>query len=102
MLMYVHESIAFIERNDLCPNSLEIICAEIKKPQISHFFLVSSWDRPPNSGINIFNDYESFLQKCETNNCEFMLWEILTVMLLNLLPTIILVGYNFSRHFISA
>ena len=69
MLMYVHESTTFIERNDLCPNSLEIICAEIKKPH-NKSFLVSSWYRRPNSDINIFNDYESFLQNCETNNCE--------------------------------
>ena len=37
VLMYVQESIAFIERNDLCPNSLEIICAEIKKPHNKSF-----------------------------------------------------------------
>jgi hypothetical protein len=38
VLMYVHESVTFIERNDLCPNSLEIICHEIKKPHnISNF-----------------------------------------------------------------
>ncbi len=31
VLMYIHESIIFSERHDLCPNSMEIICAEIKK-----------------------------------------------------------------------
>ena len=62
--MYIHESITFLERNDLCPDSLEIICVEITKPH-NKSFLVSSWYRPPNSNINLFNDFESFLQNCD-------------------------------------
>lgn len=31
VLMYFQESISFSERNDLIPDSLEMICAEIKK-----------------------------------------------------------------------
>ena len=38
VLMYIHESITFLERNDLCPGSLEMICVEIIKPHISHFW----------------------------------------------------------------
>jgi hypothetical protein len=48
---------------------MEIICAEIKKPH-NKTFLVSTWYRPPKSDINLFNDYESFLLNCETNNYE--------------------------------
>ena len=31
MLMYIHESIPFSERNDLFPNSMELICTEVKR-----------------------------------------------------------------------
>ena len=40
VLMYLHESITFLERIDLCPDSLEMICLEIMKPH-NRSFLVS-------------------------------------------------------------
>ena len=59
----------FLERSDLCPDSLEMICVKIKKPH-NGSFLVSSWYRPPNSNVDLFNDFESFLQDCETKDYE--------------------------------
>ena len=32
VLMYIHKSITFLEQNDLCPDSLEMVCLEIIKP----------------------------------------------------------------------
>ena len=69
VLMYIHESITFLERNDLCPDSLEMICVEITKPH-NRSFLVISWYRAPNSNIYLFNDFESFLQNCEPKDYE--------------------------------
>ena len=57
VLMYIHESITFLERSDLCPDSLEMICVEIMKPHDGSF-LVSSLYRPPNSNVHLFNDFE--------------------------------------------
>ena len=31
---------------------------------------MSLWYRPPNSNINLFNDFESFLQHCKPNDYE--------------------------------
>ena len=46
VLLYVRDSIPFSERNDLVPDSLEMICIEISKPH-NKSFLVSTWYRPP-------------------------------------------------------
>ena len=59
--MYIRSCVTFTNRNDLVLESLEQICVEINKPK-SKPFLVSSWYRPPNSKIEIFNLFEEFLK----------------------------------------
>ena len=51
-----------------------MICVEIMKPH-NGSFLVSSWYRPPNSNVDLFNDFESFPQDCETMDYELYVME---------------------------
>jgi hypothetical protein len=69
--MYIRSCITFTNRNDLVPESLEQICVEINKPK-SKPFLVSSWYRPPNSKIEIFNLFEEFLKLVDIEDKELI------------------------------
>ena len=64
VVIYVREQISFRDRNDLVSDKLEMICIEIEHPH-SKPFLLSTWYRPPNSELNIINEYELFLFKCD-------------------------------------
>ena len=72
VLLYVHEAIPCTERNDLLTGSLEITCVEITRP-CSKPFLVSTWYRPPNSNLQVFDKFEIFLRKCDLENKELIL-----------------------------
>ena len=73
VLLYVHESLSLSERNDLLvANSLEMLSIEIVKPH-NKSFLVSTWYRPPKSDVCLFNDFETFLRKCDLENLEVIL-----------------------------
>ena len=63
VVIYVRDTIPFYERVDLVPDSLEMICIEIFRP-FNKSFLVSTWYRPPNSSLNLFKDFEAFVQNC--------------------------------------
>ena len=54
------------------PSSLEMVCAEINRPH-SKSFLVCTWYRPPNSDMVLFNDCETFIQRCDAENRELIL-----------------------------
>ena len=69
--MYIRSCITFTNRNDLVPESLEQICVEINKPK-SKPFLVSSWYRPPNSKIEIFNFFEELLKLVDIEDKELI------------------------------
>ncbi len=70
VLLYVRESLPFSERNDLLiSDSLEMLCIEITKPH-NKSFLIVTWYRPPNSEVSLFNEYETFLRKCDSENIE--------------------------------
>jgi hypothetical protein len=49
-----------------------MICVEISRP-CSKSFLVSTWYRPPNSDTQVFDDFEVFLRKCDSENKELIL-----------------------------
>ncbi len=73
VLMYIRETIPFSERNDLLTAcSLEILCVEISRP-CSKPFLVSTWYRPPGSVTRLFDDFETFLRRCDLENKELLL-----------------------------
>ena len=60
-----------IDRNDLVPDRLETLCAEINRP-FSKSLFVCTWYRPPNSDMNLFNECDVFLQKCDSENKELI------------------------------
>ena len=65
MALYIRDTISYSERNDLIPDRLEIICIEVNRPH-SKSFLVSTWYRPPNSEMDLFDDCDLFLSKCDS------------------------------------
>ena len=72
VVIYVRQQISFPDRNDLVSDSLEMICIEIERPH-SKPFLLSAWYRPPNSELNIINEYELFLFKCDSESKEMII-----------------------------
>lgn len=56
VVLYVRETIPFTERNDLLTCLLEMICVESITP-CRKLFLVRTWYRPPNSDIQVFDDF---------------------------------------------
>ena len=48
-----------------------MLCAEIIRP-FSKSLFVCTWYRPPNSDMSLFNEYDVFLQKCESENKELI------------------------------
>ena len=72
VVLNIRESLSYIDtRNDLVPDRLEILCAEINRP-FSKSLFVCTWYRPPNSDMNLFNECDVFLQKCESENKELI------------------------------
>ena len=72
MALYIKNTIPYTERKDLVPDNLEMICVEINR-QHSRPFLITTWYRPPNSELDIFNNFELFLFKCDMENKELII-----------------------------
>ena len=67
VVLYIRESLSYIVRNELVRDRMETLCAEIIRP-FSKWIFVCTWYRPPNSDMSLFNEYDVFLQKCESEN----------------------------------
>jgi len=52
------------------PDILEYTCIKICKPNSKPFF-VATWYRPPNTPINIFNAFETFVGRTDCGGEEF-------------------------------
>ena len=61
---YIKNSINFHVRSDLNRDNIEFLTIEISKDKIKPF-LISTWYRPPNSPIDLFNKFESILRHIE-------------------------------------
>ena len=60
---YVAQSLTYVNRQDLLSHEdLEILTVEIKKPK-SKPFLVTTWYRPQDSKVEIFDKFVSYLLK---------------------------------------
>ena len=70
--LYIKENLSYTLRNDLVPVQLEMICAEINRPY-SRSFLVGTWYKPPNSNIDLFTEYSSFIEKCDYENNQIII-----------------------------
>jgi hypothetical protein len=78
--LYIKNNVPYVERQDLVADDLEIICIEVNRMH-SKPFLIGTWYRPPNSDIDIFNEFELCFFKCDTEvkkkillgdlNCDF-------------------------------
>ena len=44
-----------------------MICVEINLPY-NRSFLVSTWYRPASAAIDLFEEYSSFIEKCDCEN----------------------------------
>ena len=67
---YVAQSLTYVNRQDLLSHEdLEILTVEIKKPK-SKPFLVTTWYRPPDSKVEIFDRFESYLLKLDQEDKE--------------------------------
>ena len=69
---YIRDTISFSERKDLVPESLEMICIEVRRPQ-KVAFLISAWYWPPNSKNDACSEFDLFLRKCDLENKELMI-----------------------------
>ena len=69
--MYIRSHIPYI-RNDLFPDNLELICVEIKKLK-SKPLLITTWYRSPNSSVELFSEFEKFLDLLEDENKEIII-----------------------------
>ena len=56
-------------RNDIKDEDLEFLCVQISKPKVKPF-LVSTWYRPPNSSIHLFEKFQDLLDKVESLGIE--------------------------------
>ena len=65
--IYIRNNLVYINRKDLMPDILEAICIEVKKPRMKPL-LVCSWYRAPDLSAEIFDHFETFLQKTEHEN----------------------------------
>jgi hypothetical protein len=72
--IYIKNNISHFERVDLTLDSgnLELICIEINRLHCRPF-LLRAWYRPPNSEIELFDNLELFLFKCDIENKELIL-----------------------------
>ena len=59
VVLYVRDNIPFSERKDLISKDLEMVCIEINRPY-NKSLLINAWYRPPNSDINLFDEYAEF------------------------------------------
>ena len=72
MALYIKDTIPYLERKDLVPDKLKMICFEITKQQ-NKPFLITTWYRPTNSEFNLINNFELFVFKCDMKNKELIL-----------------------------
>ena len=70
--IYIRNSINYIIRDDLFDENLETITIEISKPK-SKPFLINCWYRPPDTPLELFNNYEDLITKMDSENKEVIL-----------------------------
>ena len=67
--IYIRSTIEYKIRDDHKDDGLEFLCIEITKPKIKPF-LISTWYRPPNSPVELFDKFHVILEKIESLNIE--------------------------------
>ena len=72
VVLYIRENLSYTNRIDLVPEDLEMVCVEINLPH-SRSFLVSTWYRPPSTEMQLFDEYEKFVQRCDIEHKQLIL-----------------------------
>ena len=72
MVLYIRDTTSFSDRKDIIPDGLEMVCSELNLPY-NKSLLISTWYRPPNSHMNIFDYWAGFLSKCDNEDKELIL-----------------------------
>ena len=70
--IYLRSNINYQIRDDLCDDHLECVVIEIIRPH-SRPFIVSTWYKPPNSPQDIFRQFESLIDKVDSEQKDFYL-----------------------------
>ena len=70
--IYLRSNINYQIRNNLCDDRLECVVIEIIRPH-SRPFIVSTWYKPPNSPQDIFRQFESLIDKVDSEQKDFYL-----------------------------
>ena len=70
--VYLRSNINYQIRDDLCDDHLECVVIEIIRPH-SRPFIVSTWYKPPNSPQDIFQQFESLIDKVDSEQKDFYL-----------------------------
>lgn len=70
--LYIRNNLNFNLVENLSNDRLELITVEITLPH-SRSFLISTWYRPPNSPIEIFQGFEEMIDKIDQTNLEYYL-----------------------------
>ena len=68
--IYLRNNINYQIRNDLYDDQLECVVIEIIRPH-SRPFIVSTWYKPPNSPQDIFRQFESLVDKVDSEQKDF-------------------------------
>ena len=69
--IYIRESINYQVRKDLCDENLEIITIEINIQNVKPFIIVV-WYRPPSANVQMFDLFETVLQKIDNLHLNFV------------------------------
>jgi endonuclease/exonuclease/phosphatase family metal-dependent hydrolase len=69
---YIRNSINYIIRDDLFDENLETITIEISKPKSKPFLINCSY-RPPDTPLELFNNYEDLITKMDSESKEVIL-----------------------------
>ena len=75
-VLYIRDSIPFSERKALTPDCVEMVCIEVRRPH-NKSLLISTWYRQQNLDIDLFDEDELFLRKCDFENKELIQFMIL-------------------------
>ena len=68
--MYLRNNINYQICDDLCDGQLECVVIEIIRPHSRPFF-VSTWYKPPNSAQDVFRQFESLVDKVDSELKDF-------------------------------
>ncbi|CAB4041287.1 RNA-directed DNA polymerase from transposon BS [Paramuricea clavata] len=62
VVLYIRDNLSYLDRNDLVPDRLEMLCAEITRP-FSKSLFVCTWYRPENKELIIIGDINCDVMK---------------------------------------